>query len=85
MQLLLERKKDERIDKEEEGKVHSVAVVSVKDQGEGISQENRSRLFAKFSSNRERRDTGLDLFLPKTLSKLMAARCAQRITKMTRA
>jgi signal transduction histidine kinase len=59
-------KRDESILKEG-GKVCPVAVVSVKDLGEGISPENRSRLFTKFSSDRERGGTGLGLYLAKNI------------------
>jgi signal transduction histidine kinase len=59
-------KRDESIPKEG-GKVCPVAVVSVKDLGEGISPENRSRLFTKFSSDRERGGTGLGLYLAKNI------------------
>ena len=63
---IITEKREERVDKEG-GKVQSVAVVSVKDQGEGITPENRSRLFTKFSSDRERGGTDLGLFLAKNI------------------
>jgi signal transduction histidine kinase len=43
------------------------AIVSVKDQGEGISAEMLPKLFTKFSTDRERGGTGLGLFIAKNI------------------
>ncbi|AIF84178.1 signal transduction histidine kinase [Candidatus Nitrososphaera evergladensis SR1] len=50
-------------DKREDG----YAIVSVKDQGAGISAEVLPRLFTKFSTDRERGGTGLGLFIAKNI------------------
>jgi signal transduction histidine kinase len=49
------------------GKKGDHAVVSVKDRGAGISAEMLSRLFTKFSTDREKGGTGLGLFIAKNI------------------
>jgi signal transduction histidine kinase len=46
---------------------HMVVVVSIKDQGAGISENILPRLFKRFSADRERGDVGLGLFIAKNI------------------
>jgi signal transduction histidine kinase len=49
------------------GKKDDQVVVSVKDQGEGISTEMLAKLFTKFSTDKEKGGTGLGLFIAKNI------------------
>jgi signal transduction histidine kinase len=46
---------------------HPMALVSVRDQGEGISADVLPRLFTKFSSDKDRGGTGLGLYIAKSI------------------
>jgi signal transduction histidine kinase len=45
----------------------NLAIVSIKDQGEGISPDVMSRLFTKFATDKEKGGTGLGLFIAKNI------------------
>ena len=54
------------IDKKNEGKKEEV-IVSVKDTGEGISDEILSKLFTKFATSDSNTGTGLGLYICKNI------------------